>query len=398
MSGKGVTELLSRIVSAPLGVIIADGGKKMDERIRKLAHGLVCHSTRIKKGEKVLITAGGIEKTRELVSELVREVYRAGGYPYVKLADSRVNREILRGVTEKQLEAQNDFELYQMKQMDAYIAVGCSDNTSEFSDVPAEKLAMQSRILDPVLRQRVDHSKWVILRYPNGSMAQAAGMSTEAFEDYYFNVCCLDYEKMEKAVEPLKELMDRTDRVRIVSPGTDISFSIKGIGSVPCCGECNIPDGEIYTAPVRDSVNGTITYNTGSEYRGFTFENVSLTFENGKIVNAEANDSARLNEILDTDEGARYVGEFALGINPYVTRPMLDILFDEKISGSIHFTPGCCYDDADNGNQSAVHWDLVLRQSAEDGGGEIYFDDVLVRKDGLFVLDELKGLNPENLK
>ena len=370
----------------------------MDSRITVLAKNLVNHSVRVQKGEKVLISAGGIENTRDLVIEIVKEVYEKGGYPYVKLGDSRINRQLLLGVSEDQLEAQNDFELYQMKQMDAYIAIGCSDNTSEFSDVPPENLALQSRMLDPVLRQRVDHSKWVILRYPNGSMAQQAKMSSEAFEDYFFDVCCLDYRKMEEAVKPLKKLMDETDRVRITAPGTDLTFSIKGIPSVPCCGECNIPDGEIYTAPVKDSVNGTISYNTKSEYRGFTFENVKLTFENGKIVEAWANDSERLNKILDTDEGARFVGEFALGINPYVTKPMLDILFDEKISGSIHFTPGCCYEDADNTNQSAVHWDLVLRQSEEAGGGEIYFDDVLIRKNGLFVPESLKGLNPENLR
>lgn len=369
----------------------------MDKRIETLAHNLVNHSTKIREGDRVLITAGGIERTRDLVRAIVREVYKKKAFAYVKLSDSVVNREVMMGVTEEQLKAQCDFELYQMKMMDAYIAIGCTENTSEFSDVPSDSLSLQSRILDPVLRERVDNSRWVILRYPNGSMAQAAKMSTEAFEDYYFRVCCLDYEKMENAAKPLKELMEKTDRVRIVSPGTDLSFSIKGIPAVPCCGECNIPDGEVYTAPVRESVNGTITYNTASEYRGFTFENVSLTFENGRIIRAQANDTERLNEILDTDEGARYVGEFALGINPFVTKPMLDILFDEKISGSIHFTPGSCYEDADNGNHSAVHWDLVLRQSLDMGGGEIYFDDSLVRKDGLFVPESLKGLNPDNL-
>ena len=369
----------------------------MDERIKTLAKGLTEHSTRIRKGEKVLISAGNPALTADLVKALVDEVYKRGAYPFVRLTDSGINRKILMGATREQLQIQNDFELYQMKMMDTFIAVGCSDNTMEFSDVPPEQLSLQSRILDPVLRQRVDHTKWVILRYPNGSMAQAAGMSTEAFEDYFFRVCCLDYSKMEKAVKPLKELMERTDRVRIKSPGTDLSFSIKGMPAVPCCGECNIPDGEIYTAPVRDSVNGTITYNTPSEYQGFRFEDVSLTFTDGKITDARANDTERLNGILDTDEGARYVGEFALGINPYVTRPMLDILFDEKISGSIHLTPGCCYEDADNKNRSAVHWDLILRQDAEQGGGEIYFDDVLIRKDGLFVYEGLEGLNPENL-
>lgn len=222
-------------------------------------------------------------------------------------------------------------------------------------------------------------------------------MSTEAFEDYYFNVCNLDYSKMDKALDSLKALMERTDKVRIVGKGTDLEFSIKGIPAVKCAGEMNIPDGEIYTAPVNNSVNGVISYNTPSLRDGFTFENVVLKFKDGRIVEATSNDTERINKIFDIDEGARYVGEFAIGVNPYITVPMKDTLFDEKIAGSFHFTPGSCYDDADNGNQSALHWDLVCIQTPEYGGGEMYFDGVLIRKDGRFVLPELECLNPENL-
>ena len=132
--------------------------------------------------------------------------------------------------------------------------------------------------------------------------------------------------------------------------------------------------------------------------QGFKYENVSFTFENGKIVNATANDTDRINHYLDTDEGARYIGEFAIGVNPNINNAICDILFDEKIAGSIHFTPGNSYDDVGNGNVSAIHWDLVLIQTPEYGGGEIWFDDVLIRKDGRFVLPELDCLNPENLR
>ena len=251
---------------------------------------------------------------------------------------------------------------------------------------------------DDVLNERVDNTKWVILRYPNGSMAQLAGMNTEEFEDFYFDVCTLDYSKMDKAMDSLKALMERTDKVHIVGPGTDLTFSIKGMGGIKCAGEMNIPDGEVYSAPIRDSVNGVISYNAESNYRNFTFTNVRLEFKDGKIVNATANNTEKINEIFDTDEGARYVGEFALGVNPYITKPMNDILFDEKIAGSFHFTPGRAYEDMNNGNVSSIHWDLVCIQTPEYGGGEIYFDDVLIRKDGIFVIDELKCLNPENLK
>ena len=287
----------------------------------------------------------------------------------------------------------------EMSQMDCYIGVRGSDNVSELSDVPADKMNLYETLYSTPVHHgiRVPKTRWVVLSYPNASMAQLSGTSTEAFEDFYFQVCNLDYSKMGRAMKALVELMNRTDKVRLTGKDTDLTFSIKDIPAIACDGQLNIPDGEVYTAPVQDSINGVITYNTPSLYQGFTFENVRLEFENGKIVKATANNTERLNQILDTDEGARYVGEFAIGVNPYILKPMKDILFDEKIMGSIHFTPGNCYDDAYNGNSSAIHWDLVMIQREEYGGGEIYFDDRLIRKNGRFVLPELDCLNPENL-
>lgn len=368
----------------------------IDSRIEKLAHGLVNYSCDVQKGEKVLIQAVGIDY--QLVAQLVKEVYKKGAFPFVTLTDLRIRREWLKGMTEEHAKMQSDFEMYQMKDMDCYIAIRGGNNNNELSDIDGKVMSMYNKIMRPVLNRRVDHTKWVVLRYPTEAMSQLASMSTEEFEDFYFNVCNLDYSKMDEATTPLVELMNKTDKVRIVAPGTDITFSIKGIPAIKCSGLRNIPDGEVYTAPVKDSVNGVISYNVPSTEDGIKFENVRLVFKNGKIVEATANHTDKLNEILDTDEGSRYVGEFAVGVNPYITKAMGDILFDEKISGSIHFTPGCSYEDAPNGNKSAVHWDLVLVQTSEYGGGEIYFDDVLIRKDGIFVLEELKCLNPENLK
>ncbi len=302
------------------------------------------------------------------------------------------------GCRREQAEFINECQLAQMKGMQAYIAIRAGNNSAELSDVPSENLNMYSRITTPTLDYRVNHTKWVILRYPNPSMAQLAGQSLDAFEDFYFDVCTLDYAKMNRAMDALAALMEKTDNVKIKGPGTDLSFSIKGIPAVKCAGECNIPDGEVYTAPVRESVNGIISYNTPSEEQGFTYENIVFEIKNGKIVDAKANNNERINQLLDTDEGARYFGEFAIGVNPYVLEPMKDTLFDEKIAGSFHLTPGAAYEDAFNGNKSAVHWDLVMIQRPEYGGGEIYFDDVLIRKDGLFVIPELECLNPENLK
>jgi aminopeptidase len=369
----------------------------MDPRVKQLAKNLVRYSVRVEPGENVLIEMIGPETA--FVKALVDEVLEAGGRPYVELTDPAVMRRILLGATEDHMRELGEIQLARMERMQAFIGIRAGGNASELADVPADKMKLYEMLVQqPVhLERRVNHTKWVVLRWPNASMAQSAGMSTEGFEDFYFNVCNLDYAAMSKAMDPLKALMDRTDRVRITGPGTDLTFSIRGIGSVKCDGHRNIPDGEVYTAPVRESVNGTITYNVPSVRGGFTFENVRFRFENGKIVEAEANDTKRLNDILDTDEGARYIGEFSIGFNPHILTPMKDTLFDEKIAGSLHFTPGQAYRKADNGNRSAIHWDLVLIQRPEYGGGEIWFDDRLIRKDGRFVVPELEPLNPENL-
>ncbi|MEC2054771.1 aminopeptidase [Peribacillus psychrosaccharolyticus] len=369
-----------------------------DPRITLLAKNLINYSVNLKKGEKVLIENFGIQT--ELVTALVQEAYAAGGFPFVSLKDHQVDRALLMGAKEEQYEMMANFEAEVMKEMDAYIGLRAGNNISEQADVPSDKMAIHGRTIGKKVHRdiRVPKTKWVVLRYPTQSMAQLAKMSTEAFEDFYFDVCNLDYGKMSEAMDSLVELMDKTDRVRITGPGTDLSFSIKDIKAIKCAGEMNIPDGEVYTAPVKDSINGVISYNTPSPYQGFTFENVILTFKDGKIIDAKANDTERITKIFDTDEGARYVGEFAIGVNPFIQTPMQDILFDEKIDGSFHFTPGQCYEEASNGNHSDIHWDLVNIQRPEYGGGEIYFDDVLIRKDGIFVIPELEKLNPQNLK
>lgn len=369
-----------------------------DERINTLAKNLINYSCALKKGEKILIEAKGVDYM--LVNALIRETYKVGGYPFVEMFDNRVSRELLLGETEELAKLRAKYDGYRMAEMDAYIGIRGGNNCNENSDVPSDKLQIDGEFYShPVHHElRVKKTKWVVLRYPNEGMAEQAGMSTDGFEDFYFSVCNLDYSKMDKAMDALKKRLDNADKVRIIAKDTDISFSIKGIGSKKCAGGMNIPDGEIYTAPVRNSVNGVITYNAPSVQNGFKYENVSLTFKDGKIINATGNAPDKINAIFDTDEGARYVGEFAFGVNPFIVKPMGDILFDEKISGSIHFTPGACYDDCYNGNVSAIHWDLVQIQTKEYGGGEIYLDGELIRKDGRFVTEDLLCLNPENLK
>lgn len=364
-----------------------------DPRITELANGLVTHSCRVQPGEHVLLDL--CDTPDEIGIELIRAVRKAGAYPHVTLRHTRISREMFAGAEDAQYESIAGFELAEMKAMDAYIAIRGGHNSFENSDVPTERMALTQKYLRPVMDERICRTKWCVLRWPTPSMAQGAGMSTEAFEDFYFRCCLADYRTLGTAMEKLAARMMKTDRVHITGPGTDLIFSIKGMPAIPCAGEMNIPDGEVFTAPILNSVNGVITYTAPTVFRGIPFDGIELTFRDGKIVEAHCNGNEEaLNKILDTDDGARFIGEFALGVNPFILQPMRDILFDEKIAGSFHFTPGQAYENCDNGNRSQVHWDMVCIQRPEYGGGEIRFDGELIRKDGMFLDPELAVLNP----
>jgi aminopeptidase len=367
-----------------------------DPRYAKLASLLVKYSIELKKNERILLEM--IDTPDEFTIQLMRAARQAGAIPLMELRHTRVTREVMRQTNDAHATLVRQVELSRMKRVQAYIAVRGAGNANETADVPPPLAALYAKTLRPVQNHRVNKTRWCVLRWPNPSMAQAANMSTEAFEDFYFDVCTMNYPKMARAMIPLQKLMGSTDRVHLKSPGTDLQFSIKGIGALLAEGKRNIPDGEVFSCPVKKSVQGVIQYNTPTLYAGTKFENVRLEFKDGKIIRASSNNNKRLNEILDTDKGARYVGEFALGFNPYILNPMCDTLFDEKIAGSLHFTPGQAYEDADNGNRSAVHWDMVLIQRPEWGGGEVWFDGQLIRKDGLFLPKDLRPLNPKNLK
>lgn len=371
----------------------------LDPRIRTLARNLITHSVRLKKGEHLLVET--FDCPDEVAIALVEEARQAGGHAHVALRRTRVMRALNLDAAEEDLRIWAEYDRERMKRMQCYIGVRGAENVSEMAGIPDSQMQRVAKLYQkPVhFEQRVPHTRWCVLRWPTPSMAQLAGMSTEAFEDFYFDVCNLDYARMAAAAEKLAARMRATDRVHIRGPGeTDLRFSIKGIGVVPCCGNANIPDGECFTAPVRESVEGVIHFNAPTIYNGNTFTNVRLEFKGGRIVACGADQNQRtLESIFDTDPGARFVGEFAIGFNPYIMEPMKDILFDEKIAGSFHFTPGNCYDEASNGNKSEIHWDLVAIQRHEHGGGTIAFDDTVIRRDGLFVTDDLVGLNPDAL-
>jgi aminopeptidase len=372
-----------------------------DPRYTRLAHLLTHHSAAVKPGENVLVEAFDIP--HEFTTEVIRAISAAGGVPFVSTYQQPVTRALVQSATQDQMRTWAAIDKSRMEQMACYMGVRGSHNIAEMSDVPKDKMDLFEKVYyHPVhLEQRVKHTRWVVLRWPLPAMAQAANMSTEAFEDFYFKVCAeVDYAKMKRAMEPLERLMEQTDKVRLTGPGTHLEFSIKNIGSKGCWGERNIPDGECFTCPTRDSANGHIQFNCETLYRGTVFNNIRLVLKNGKITEATADspeNTKKLNEILDSDPGARYIGEWSLGFNPHVKKPMRDILFDEKIDGSFHFTPGQAYESPGNGNQSQIHWDMVCIQRPEYGGGEVHFDNKLLRKDGLFTLPELRALNPDQL-
>src|SRR6266436_2639818 len=362
-----------------------------DRRFDKLAKLLVEYSTRLKRNDNLLIEAFDVPD--EMVIALIRAARKAGAVPFVQIQRNRVSRELALEASDRQLNFASQHELARMKKMQAYIALRGSHNITELSDVPVSKMQLVAKKMRPVQDHRVKKTKWCVLRWPTASMAQLAGMSTEAFEDFYFDVCTLDYERLQPGMKALKELMEKTDRVRIIGPGINLRFSIKGIPAVICGGDRNIPDGEVFTAPIKNSVEGHVTFNAPTIYQSIAFDGIRLDFRAGKIVEGTSNQTEQLNKILDSDAGARYIGEFSLGFNPSVLEPMRDILFDEKIAGSFHFTPGQAYEEADNSNRSQVHWDMVNIQRPSYGGGEIYFDGKLIRRDGEFLPKPLRSLN-----
>jgi aminopeptidase len=369
-----------------------------DPRWDALAEILIGHSTRLAAGETLLIECFDLDDST-LPRLLVQKAGRRGAYPLVETKDTRILRELIRNASEPQMRALGDYERHRMEHVHAYIGLRGARNVNEMADVPAERMNLyNTHYLKPVhFDCRIKRTKWCVLRLPNPSMAQQASMSTDAFENFYFDVCNIDYPRLAKALEPLVECMKATKQVHITGPDTDLRFSIDGIPVVSCAGEMNIPDGEVFTAPVRESVEGHVRFNTPTIYQGSSFDAVRLEFKGGRIVKADCSggDAKKLRRIFETDEGASYVGEWSLGCNPRILHPMRDVLFDEKIAGSFHLTPGNAYDEADNGNRSKIHWDLVQIQRSDYGGGSIAFDGVPIRVDGLFVPADLKALDPE---
>ncbi len=371
----------------------------MDNRNIKLAHNVVNNSINLKEGDNLLVEVIG-EDGLDLANEIINQAKKIHATPTLNLIKYGQLKNFLINATNSEIIEYGKKDFSRMKKMQAYIGISAPKSDNSLEGVSQEKLEIYNKYYTALvhLEQRVKHTKWCILRYPNQYFANKNNMTLDEAKDFYYNVCNVDYNKMKNEMEPLKKLMNKTDKVHIIAPETDLSFSIRGIPAEKYYGTFNIPDGEVATCPIKNSVNGYITYNTKTKYNDIIFENIRFDFIDGKIVKATAKENTKeLNDILDVDEGARYIGEFAFGLNPYINNTMCDTLFDEKINGSFHFTPGMALEESDNGNRSAIHWDIVKILRKEFGGGEIYFDNILIMKDGNFVLEELKGLNAKNL-
>lgn len=368
------------------------------EKLKQLAKNIVNHAIDVKENDKVLISAEEMSCV-PLIKEILKEIYFNKGIPVVKFTNFEISALLLENMTEENAYFLSQINMADVKKFDCFINIRCSQNDYEEKNVSSNNLKMLGKYLEKSNDIKINKKRWVLLNYPSILDSYKAKMKYSDFYNYAIDIMSYDYKLMNNDIYPLKELMENTDKVRITGLNTDLTFSIKGMPIIPCTGEKNIPDGEIYTSPIKDSVEGYITYNTPSPYQGNVYNNVRLEFKNGKIINCSCSnekDNSKLQEIFNTDEGARYIGEFSIGINPLIMHPMGDILFDEKIIGSIHFTPGRAYKDSYNGNDSSIHWDMVLIQRNEYGGGNIYFDDKLVRENGIFVLPELKKLNKKD--
>jgi len=356
-----------------------------DPRIEQLADILVNYSTRVKPGDHVLIRSSPL--ARPLIEAVYRLVVRNGGYPTLQLGFSSLSRIFFEEASEAQLDYLNPIQRFSVEQSNVMIAIDAPENSRELSGIDPVKLQRMSRTNRPIQEHVMSGKvRWVICNYPTPSLAQDADMSVEDYADFLFGATNIDWRAASARMHRIKERFDAADEVRIVGPDTDITFSIKGRPGVVADGRHNMPDGEVFYAPHEATTRGTISFELPAIYGGREVQGVRLVFQDGKVVEATAAKGEELlHKLLDTDAGARFLGEFGIGCNYGITRYTRDILFDEKIGGSIHLALGRAYPECQGTNQSAIHWDMVkdLRQ-----GGRIYLDGELVQEDGRFLFLE----------
>ncbi len=354
-----------------------------DKRIAKLAKILVNHSLSVRKGENVLIVSSS-ELAKPLVLEVYKEILLAGAHPLVSIKLEEAANIFFEYASETQLRHLPKTQLHEAKNMDCFVNIRAPLNKKALSNIDPQKAGTRSKALKPIGEEIVNNKRWVLTNFPTQALAQEADMSLSEYEDFLYRATNIDWDKVKKQEESLQKVLDKGKTVRIMGQDTDITLSIKGRKSIPCHGIRNMPDGEVFLSPIEDSAEGHIYYEMPAIYQGREVTGIRLRFKKGKVVEATATKNEKfLHTMLDTDRGARFLGELGIGTNYGIKKFSKDILFDEKIGGTVHLAVGRSYESAGGTNKSAIHWDMIkdLRQ-----GGCIFIDGKPIQKNGKFLI------------
>lgn len=354
----------------------------VDPRIKKLAGILVNYSIKMKKGDVIEVSCG--PAAAPLALEVYKLILENEALPMLNVGLPGAAYQYYKLATDDMLKTFPKIRMYEAEHTAGSISIGTDYNTKEFTNIDSKKIALRRKVIKPIQDKEMEKDNWVICEYPTDALAQDAEMSLEEFEDFVYSATNVDYEKMDKDQDHLKKLFDKGKTVRIVAKDTDLTFSIDGRDAIKCAGNRNIPDGEIFMAPVDDSANGHIAYSFPAIRGGKEVDGIRLEFKDGEVVRASATKNEDfLLEMIKTDEGAKRLGEFGIGLNFGIKKFIKQILFDEKIGGTVHLALGMAYKEGGGKNDSAIHWDMIcdLRN-----GGELYLDGKLVQKNGKFLV------------
>jgi aminopeptidase len=353
-----------------------------DPRVKRLAKILVGHSLGVKRGETVLI-ASSSELAKPLVLEVFREVLTSGGHPLTGVAFEEMQGIFFRTASRAQLLNLPRTKLYEAKNIDCFVNIMAPINRKALSSVDPRKMGTRMKALRPIQKTIVNKKRWILANYPTNALAQEADMSLAEYEDFLYRATNIDWQKVKRKEMKLKRVLDRGRKVRIVGRDTDLVIGIRGRKAIPCYGERNMPDGEVFLSPVENTAEGHIYYEMPAIYQGREVTGIRLRFKKGKVIEAHADKNERfLLDMLETDRGARYLGELGVGVNYGIKNFSKDILFDEKIGGTVHLAVGASYEEAQGKNKSAIHWDMIkdLRK-----GGALYVDGKLIQRNGKFL-------------
>ena len=352
----------------------------IDSKIIRLADILTKHSIRIKQGDIIELSFG--TEAVPLALECYKNILRKGAFPVIRCVPSGFSYAYYRNAKEEQLTKTPVIAMFEAQKAAGSISIGAPLNTRELTNIDPKKMAMRSKAVKPVTEVYLKKNNWVICEYPTHSLAQDADMSLEEFSDFVFKATNINYKDLSKKQTKLKKILDKAKEVKILAPDTELTFSLAGRKSIKCDGKRNVPDGEVFIAPVEKSTEGYIAYSYPAIKGGREVDGIRLEFKKGKVVKATATKNEEyLKQMINVDKGAKYLGEFGVGMNYNITKFVKQILFDEKIGGTIHLALGMAYKEGGGKNESAIHWDMIkdLRH-----GGSIYIDGKCIQRNGKF--------------